>query len=118
MAKRVGKSRGKHGIVIGAMMEEWVILHCSRVLKFGSREALDDYHRDMDSVVFEEQLQTSIPLTQSLANARHVTIIMDNTPHHSRVIEKVIIALLYLATDSHEEMLADTIGIRRPYRMQ
>ncbi|KIH56554.1 hypothetical protein ANCDUO_13265 [Ancylostoma duodenale] len=85
-----GKSRGKRGIVIGAMMEEGVILHCSRALVSGYRDALDDYHRDMDSVVFEEWLQTSITLMQSFANGRHVIIVMDKAPYHSRrVIEKI-----------------------------
>ncbi|EYC06448.1 hypothetical protein Y032_0076g1070 [Ancylostoma ceylanicum] len=85
--KTSGTSRGKRGIVMGAL-KEYLIPQCSRVLISGDRHVHDDYHHDMDSVVFEEWLRTSIPLVHSFANSRHVTVIMDNASYHSRVLEE------------------------------
>ncbi|ETN85893.1 hypothetical protein NECAME_16592 [Necator americanus] len=77
--KTAGKERGKRRIVIGAMAENGTVPNCSRVFITGYRYAHDDY-RDMDSVVFEDWLRTSVPHMQSFANGRHVTLVMDNAP--------------------------------------
>ncbi|KHJ93037.1 hypothetical protein OESDEN_07061 [Oesophagostomum dentatum] len=87
--RTAGKNKGKRGIVIGAITENGVIPQCTEVIISGYRDSNDDYHRDMDADVFEEWLQTSIPYMKDFANGRHVTIVMDNAPYHSRALHKV-----------------------------
>ncbi|EYB85322.1 hypothetical protein Y032_0300g1800 [Ancylostoma ceylanicum] len=87
--KTAAKNKGNRAIVIGAITEEGVVPGCTRVIISGRRTDDQDYHRDMNHVLFEDWLRESIPHMLSVAGGRRLSIVMDNAPYHSRQLEKV-----------------------------
>ncbi|KAK6046892.1 hypothetical protein COOONC_15603 [Cooperia oncophora] len=87
--KTAGKNKGKRGIVITALCDGGVIPGCTRVFVSGHQTAQDGSHRAMDHAVFEDWLRSSVPLMKDFAAGRNVTLVMDNAPYHTRVLEKV-----------------------------
>ncbi|KAK6018336.1 hypothetical protein OSTOST_16083 [Ostertagia ostertagi] len=84
--KTAGKNKGKRGIVIMALCEGGIIPGCTRVLVCGPRTA---QYSEMDHTIFEEWLRSSIPLMREFAAGRNVTLVLDNAPYHTRVLERV-----------------------------
>ncbi|KAK6013513.1 hypothetical protein OSTOST_21168 [Ostertagia ostertagi] len=46
-------------------------------------------YSEMDHTIFEEWLRSSIPLMREFAAGRNVTLVLDNAPYHTRVLERV-----------------------------
>ncbi|VDK44867.1 unnamed protein product [Cylicostephanus goldi] len=87
--KTAAKNKGRRAIVIGAITEEGPVPGCTKILVSGYREADDDYHRDMDHVVFEDWVREAIPRMRIVAAGRPLALILDNAPYHSRQLEKI-----------------------------
>ncbi|EYB88068.1 hypothetical protein Y032_0253g278 [Ancylostoma ceylanicum] len=83
--KTAAKSRGRRGIVIGAITDEGVVPGCTRVIVSGHRSS----EEDMNHATFEGWLRECIPHMQSFAEGRPVSLILDNAPYHSRLLEKI-----------------------------
>lgn len=50
-----------------------------------------DYHKTMDSALFEKWLLKILPAIVKAANGRQPVLVLDNAPYHSKLIEKVCI---------------------------
>ncbi|CAJ0594673.1 unnamed protein product [Cylicocyclus nassatus] len=87
--RTAAKNKGRRAIVIGAITEEGAVPESTKVIISGVRDVDDDYHRDMDAVLFENWLRDTIPHMQTVAGGRPIALIMDNAPYHSRQKEKV-----------------------------
>ncbi|CAJ0598384.1 unnamed protein product [Cylicocyclus nassatus] len=87
--RTAAKNKGRRAIVIGAITEEGAVPESTKVIISGVRDVDDDYHRDMDAVLFENWLRDTIPHMQMVAGGRPIALIMDNAPYHSRQKEKV-----------------------------
>lgn len=81
-------TRGARAIVIGAINQRQIIMETCKLFRGGKMED-GDYHRQMDSAIFENWLLQSIPHFSASAAGRKVVLIMDNAPYHSRKTVKV-----------------------------
>ncbi|KAK6038771.1 hypothetical protein COOONC_23724 [Cooperia oncophora] len=80
----------------------------------------------MDHSVFEEWLRSAVPFMKEFAAGRNVTLVLDNAPYHTRVLEKVPTRSSrvqeiwnYLSShgvevglDSTKEALLEEVGVR------
>ncbi|CAJ0589294.1 unnamed protein product [Cylicocyclus nassatus] len=87
--KTAAKNKGRRAIVVGAITEEGVVPGCTEVIISGVRDGAEDYHRDMNHVVFENWLRAAIPRMQAVAAGRPLALVFDNAPYHSRQLEKI-----------------------------
>lgn len=81
-------TRGARAIVIGAINQQKVIIESCKLFRGGKMED-GDYHKQMDSAIFENWLLQSIPHFLASAKDRKAVLIMDNAPYHSRKTVKV-----------------------------
>lgn len=79
-------TRGARAIVIGAINQRQIIMETCKLFRGGKIED-GDYHRQMDSAIFENWLLQSISHFLASAAGRKVVLIMDNAPYHSRKSE-------------------------------
>ncbi|CAJ0589553.1 unnamed protein product [Cylicocyclus nassatus] len=87
--RAAGKNKGKRAIVVGAIAEDGVIPECTKVVVSGMRDLDGDYHKDMNSDLFEMWLTEAIPHMIRRANGKRVSLVVDNAPYHSRQLEKI-----------------------------
>ncbi|KAK6046773.1 hypothetical protein COOONC_15722 [Cooperia oncophora] len=87
--KTAGKNKGRRGIVMTAMSEDGIVPGCTNVFVDRHRTMHHDSTREMDHIMFENWLESSIPLMKEFAAGRNVTLVLDNAPYHTRALEKV-----------------------------
>ncbi|KAK6046991.1 hypothetical protein COOONC_15504 [Cooperia oncophora] len=87
--KTAGKNKGRRGIVMTAMSEDGIVPGCTHVFVDRHRTMHHDSTREMDHIMFENWLESSIPLMKEFAAGRNVTLVLDNAPYHTRALEKV-----------------------------
>ncbi|CAJ0595792.1 unnamed protein product [Cylicocyclus nassatus] len=86
--KTATKDKGKRAIVISAMTEVGIVPGCTKIIISG-RDAVGDYHQDMDHEVFANWMRESLPKMQTVAGGRRLCLVMDNAAYHSRQLEKI-----------------------------
>ncbi|EYC27789.1 hypothetical protein Y032_0008g185 [Ancylostoma ceylanicum] len=85
--KTAAKNKGRR--VIGAITQEGVVLGCTKIIVSGRAPVDEDYHHDMNHSMFEEWPREFIHRMQHVAAGRHLALVIDNAPYHSRQLEKI-----------------------------
>ena len=106
-------SRGRRAIVIGAITEKGMLPQSFKVWLDRGRVEDGDYHRSMDSDLFEQWLKEICPVLVKEANGRKPVLVIDNASYHSHCEEKV----LFILTKTNFSIYSCQQSIRRKMKL-